>query len=63
MSKERKKLALDSETHLNLLTRLWNIEEMIELGEEVEAHKEVQKLIEKVRYSDIVVSYELMKDE
>jgi len=63
MSKERKKLALDSETHLNLLTRLWNIEEMIELGEEVEAHKEVQKLIEEVRYSDIVVSYELMKDE
>jgi len=59
----RKKLALDSETHLNLLTRLWNIEEMIELGEEVEAHKEVQKLIEEVRYSDIVVSYELMKDE
>ena len=63
MSKERKKLALDSETHLDLLTRLWNIEEMIELGEEVEAHKEVQKLIEEVRYSDIVVSYELMKDE
>jgi len=59
----RKKLALDSETHLNLLTRLWNIEEMIELGEEVEAHKEVQKLIEEVRYSDIIVSYELMKDE
>jgi len=59
----KKKLALDSETHLNLLTRLWNIEEMIELGEEVEAHKEVQKLIEEVRYSDIVVSYELMKDE
>lgn len=60
---KKKKLALDSETHLNLLTRLWNIEEMIELGEEVEAHKEVQKLIEEVRYSDIVVSYELMKDE
>ena len=59
----RKKLALDSETHLNLLTRLWNIEEMIELGEEVVAHKEVQKLIEEVRFSDIVVSYELMKDE
>jgi hypothetical protein len=59
----RKEIALDAEAHLHLLTRLWNIKEMIELGEEVVAHKEVKKLIKEVRYSDIVVSYELMKDE
>ena len=54
-----KKLALDPKTHLNLLTRLWAIETMIELGEEVK--EEVQKLIEEVRYSDIIESYELME--
>ena len=63
MSKERKKIALDSEAHLHLLTRLFDIEAMIEPGEDIVLDRALEKLIEEVRYSEIIVSYELMKDE
>jgi len=63
MSKERKKLALDSEAHLHLLNALFDIEAIIEPGEDIVLDRALEKLIEEVRYSDIIVSYELMKDE
>ena len=56
-----KKLALDSETHLNLLIRLWNIETMIEPGKDIVLDRALAKLIDEVRYSDIIESYELME--
>ena len=59
----RKKIALDSEAHLHLLTRLFDIEAMIEPGEDIVLDRALEKLIEEVRYSEIIVSYELMKDE
>lgn len=59
----KKKLALDSESHLHLLTRLFDIEAMIEPGEDIVLDRALEKLIEEVRYSEIIVSYELMKDE
>lgn len=59
----KKKLALDSESHLHLLTHLFDIEAMIEPGEDIMLDRALEKLIEEVRFSDIIVSYELMKDE
>jgi hypothetical protein len=59
----RKKIALDSEAHLHLLTRLFDIEAMIEPGNDIVLDRALEKLIEEVRYSDIIVSYKLMEDE
>ena len=59
----KKKLALDSEAHLHLLTRLFDIEAMIEPGEDIVLDRALEKLIEEVRYSEIIVSYKLMDDE
>ena len=63
MSKERKKLALDSEAHLYLLNALFDIEAIIEPGEDIVLDRALEKLIEEVRYSDIIVSYKLIDDE
>ena len=63
MSKEIKKIALDAEAHLHLLTRLFDIEAMIEPGEDIVLDRALEKLIEEVRYSEIIVSYKLMEDE
>ena len=59
----RKKLALDSEAHLHLLNALFDIEAIIEPGEDIVLDRALEKLIEEVRFSDVIVSYELMKDE
>ena len=63
MSKEIKKIALDAEAHLHLLTRLFDIEAMIEPGEDIVLDRALEKLIEEVRYSEIIVSYKLIEDE
>lgn len=54
------KLKLDSSTQPALLVDLWNIEEMIENEEPVEALKALKKLIDEVRYSEIIESYTLL---
>ena len=59
----KKKLALDSESHLHLLTRLFDIEAMIEPGNNIVLDRALEKLIEEVRYSEIIVSSVLMEDE
>lgn len=59
----KKKLALDAQSHLELLVRLFNIEEILENGMYGEVSKELTSLIEDVRYSEIIESYEIMKDE
>ena len=56
-----KKLALDSETHLHLLTRLFDIEAMIEPGEDLMLDRALGKLIDEIRYSDVIESYKLME--
>ena len=53
------KLALDSYSELKLLTDLWNIEEMLENNEPVEALKAIQELIQEVRFSEIIDTYTL----
>ena len=58
-----KKIALDSKSYSQLLTRLFDIEVMIEPGGDIVLDRALAKLIEEVRYSDIIESYELMKDE
>ena len=53
----KSKLALDNSTERELLLSLWNIEEMAERGN-LDAVKELlSKLIEEVRYSEIIDSY------
>ena len=59
----RKKIALDSEAHLHLLTALFDIEAIIEPGEDIVLDRALAKLIDEVRYSEIIESYKLMKDE
>lgn len=58
----KKKLALDAQSHLELLVRLFNIEEVLENGMYGEASKELTSLIEDVRFSEVIESYELMED-
>jgi len=53
------KLALDSYSELKLLTDLWNIEEMLENNEPVEALKAIQELIQEIRFSEIIDTYTL----
>lgn len=55
----KSKLALDNSTERELLLDLWNIEEMIENEEPVEALKAIKKLIDEVRYSEIIDTYTL----
>ena len=57
----RKKLALDSEAHLHLLNTLFDIEAMIEPGEYSMLDRALGKLIDEVRYSDVIESYKLME--
>ena len=56
-----KKLALDSESHLKLLVRLFKMEEMLIKEEYVKLGKKFEILINDVRYSEIIESYKLMK--
>lgn len=53
----KSKLALDNSTERELLLSLWNIEEMAENDEPVQALKAIKALIEEVRYSEIIDSY------
>ena len=53
MANYEEKLVLDNKSQVELLSRLWNIEEMVELGEEISAIREIQLLVEDVRYSAI----------
>ena len=53
MANYEEKLVLDNKSQIELLSRLWNIEEMVELGEEISAIREIQLLVEDVRYSAI----------
>ena len=55
----KSKLALDSETERELLIDLWNIEEMAERGNLDAVKEQLAKLIEEVRYSEIIDSYTL----
>ena len=61
MSKERKKIALESESHLHLLVSLFKMEEMLIKEEYVKLGKKFEILINDVRYSEIIESYKLMK--
>jgi len=63
MSKERKSITLNSESHLHLLVRLFKMEEMLIKEKYVELGKAFEELIEEVRYSEVIESFELMKDE
>ena len=56
---EKAKLALDNSSERELLIDLWNIEEMLENEEPVEALKAIKELIDEVRYSEIIDSYTL----
>lgn len=55
----KSKLALDSETERELLLDLWNIEEMAERGNLDAVKEQLAKLIEEVRYSEVIESYKL----
>lgn len=55
----KSKLALDNSTERELLLSLWNIEEMLENEEPVQALKAIKALIEEVRYSEIIDKYTL----
>ena len=60
MSKERKKIALESESHLHLLVSLFNMEEMLVKEKYVELGKAFENLIEEVRYSEVIEEYNIM---
>jgi len=53
------KLALDSYSELKLLTDIWNIEELVEQDKKKKALKAIKKLIEEIRFSEIIDSYTL----
>jgi hypothetical protein len=55
----KSKLALDNYSELKLLTDLWNIEEMVEQDKKKKALKAIKKLIEEIRFSEIIDSYTL----
>lgn len=61
MSKERKKIALESESHLHLLVSLFKMEEMLIKEEYVKLGKAFEKLIEEVRYSEVIEEYNIME--
>ena len=61
MSKERKKIALESESHLHLLVSLFKMEEMLEKEEYVKLGKAFEKLIQEVRYSEVIQEYNVMQ--
>ena len=60
MSKERKKIALESESHLHLLVSLFKMEEMLVKEKYVELGKAFEELIEEVRYSEVIEEYNIM---
>ena len=60
MSKERKKIALESESHLHLLVSLFKMEEMLIKEKYVELGKAFEELIEEVRYSEVIEEYNIM---
>ena len=60
MSKERKKIALESKSHLHLLVSLFNMEEMLIKEKYVELGKAFENLIEEVRYSEVIEEYNIM---
>jgi len=60
MSKERKKIALESESHLHLLVSLFKMEEMLEGEEYKELSKALEVLIEEIRYSEVIEEYKIM---
>jgi hypothetical protein len=55
----KSKLALDNYSELKLLTDLWNIEEMVEQDKKKKALKAIKKLIEEIRFSEIIDTYTL----
>ena len=61
MSKERKKIALESESHLHLLVSLFKMEEMLIKEKYVELGKAFEELIEEVRYSEVIEEYNVME--
>lgn len=61
MSKERKKIALESESHLHLLVSLFKMEEMLIKEEYVKLGKAFEKLIDEVRYSEVIEEYNIME--
>ena len=61
MSKERKKIALESESHLHLLVSLFKMEEMLIKEEYVKLGKAFEKIIEEVRFSEVIEEYNIMK--
>jgi len=60
MSKERKKIALESESHLHLLVSLFKMEEMLIKEKYVELGKAFEELIEEIRYSEVIEEYNIM---
>ena len=61
MSKERKNIALESESHLHLLVSLFKMEEMLIKEEYVKLGKAFEKLIEEVRFSEVIEEYNVME--
>ena len=61
MSKERKKIALESESHLHLLVSLFNMEEMLIKEKYEELGKAFERLIEEIRYSEVIEEYNIME--
>ena len=61
MSKERKKIALESESHLHLLVSLFKMEEMLIKEEYVKLGKAFEKLIEEIRFSEVIEEYNVME--
>jgi len=57
----KKKLALESKSHLHLLISLFNMEEMLIKEKYVELGKAFKVLIEEVRYSEIINEYNIME--
>ena len=60
MSKERKKIALESKSHLHLLVSLFKMEEMLIKEKYVELGKAFEELIEEVRYSEVIEECNIM---
>ena len=61
MSKERKNIALESESHLHLLVSLFKMEEMLIKEEYVKLGKAFEKLIEEIRFSEVIEEYNIME--
>jgi hypothetical protein len=61
MSKERKKIALESESHLHLLVSLFKMEEMLMKEKYEKLGKAFEELIEEVRYSEVIEEYTIIE--